>query len=110
MIACDEQDERAVVEQEKLHRITAGLDSLPRLTCAVLLIHRLDDLPYDQVAWRCGISVDEVTLRMADALSVIRWAADGRTALMGRVCRWLVPWRLNGMRWRMRQMDRRLGL
>jgi DNA-directed RNA polymerase specialized sigma24 family protein len=110
MDASDDQDPLSIAEQERLHRMSAGLDCLPRLTRAVFLIHRLDDLPYGDVAWRCGITVDEVTLRMADALTVLRWAGDGRSSLMGYVRRQLVPLRSTWMRWRKQRVDRALGI
>lgn len=94
-------------DPETLARVITGLDSLPRLTRAVFLIHRLDDLPYEDIGWRCGIGADEVTLRMADALFAVRRTTDGRVSLIGRLRRHLLPWRSAWMRWRMRRFDRR---
>ena len=110
MQASEQQAGLSVAEQERLRRMTAGLDSLPRLTRMVFLITRLDGLPYDDVAWRCGISIDEVTLRIADALYVIDRAGDGRTSPAVHVRRRLRLWRADWMRWRKQQGDRRLGL
>ena len=89
--------------RERLHRLALGLDILPPITRAVFLLHRIDDLSYEQVAWRCGIGIDEVTIRMADALTGLRRSADGDIPLMGRL-RWrLLPWRSTWARWRMRR-------
>jgi len=110
MQASEQQAGLSVAEQERLRRMTAGLDSLPRLTRVVFLIHRLDGLPYDDVAWRCAIGIDEVTLRIADALYVIDLAADGRISSAVHVRGWLRLWREAWMRWRKQQGDRRLGL
>ena len=110
MDASDEQDTLSIAQQERLRRMTEGLDCLPRLTRAVFLIHRLDDLPYDDVAWRCGITVDEVTIRMADALTALRWAADGRSSLVGQIRRQLVPLRSAWMRWRKQRVARALRI
>ncbi|WBO24357.1 sigma factor-like helix-turn-helix DNA-binding protein [Sphingomonas abietis] len=114
MTVSDERNSHDVepppVEPETLARIVAALDTLPRLTRAVFLIHRLDDLPYEDVGWRCGIGVDEVTLRMADAIYAVHWAVDGRISRIGDFRRHLIPWRSAWMRWRMRRFDRRLGL
>jgi DNA-directed RNA polymerase specialized sigma24 family protein len=110
MDASEDQDTLSIAERERLHRMSAGLDCLPRLTRAVFLIHRLDDLPYEDVAWRCGITVDEVTIRMAHALTTLRWAADGRSSLIGQIRRQLVPLRSVWMRWRKQRVDRALGI
>jgi len=110
MLASERQTGLTVAEQEQLRRMTAGLDGLPRLTRVVFLIHRLDVLPYDDVAWRCAIGIDEVTLRIADALYVIDRAADGRASPAVHVRRRLRLWREAWMRRRKQLGDRRLGL
>lgn len=110
MARSDGQDGEAPADQEMLRRIAIGLDTLPRLTRAVYLIHRLDNLSYEEVAWRCGIGVDEVMLRMSAALCAARWAVDGHISIIGRIRRGLLPWRLAWMRRRMQRVDRRLGL
>ena len=110
MQTSDEQNGLSVAEQERLRRMTAGLDSLPWLTRLVFLVTRLDRLPYDEVAWRCRIGIDEVTLRVADALYGIDLAADGRRSLVWHVRRCLRLWRAAWMRWLKQQGDCRLGL
>lgn len=95
---------------ETRQRIVAGLEGLPNLTRVVFLLHRLDDLPYDEIAWRSGISVDEVTLRMADALTSLRHSCDGDPRLSARVRRALLPWRFAWTRWRRQRQDRALGI
>ena len=102
----DEQDGAS----ELLHRLAAAFDTLPGLTRAVFMLHRLDDLPYDEIAWRCGISVDEVTLRMADALTGIRRSCNGNPTLSSRARRALLPWSFAWARWRRERQDRQLGL
>ena len=109
MAIADERNAH-VTQQERFRRITAGLDSLPRLTRAAYLMHRLDDLPYEDVGRRCGITVDEVMLRVADALYAINRAVDEDISLMGHVRRRLLPWRAAWMQRRLLQRHRRLGL
>lgn len=104
-----DHDEHGVVS-ELQHRLTAALDTLPCLTRAVFMLHRLDDLPYDEIAWRCGIAIDEVTLRMADALTGIRRSSDGHPSLAARARRAILPWRFTWARWRRERQDRELGL
>lgn len=54
--------------EEENRRYVEALETLPRLTRAVFMIARLDDLSYADIAWRCGISEPEVRARMTDAL------------------------------------------
>lgn len=95
---------------ETQRRFAIGLEGLPCLTRAVFLLHRLDDLSYDDIAWRCGISEDDVMLRMAEALTGVRRACDGDPTVLARVRRALLPWRLEWARWRRERQDRQLGL
>lgn len=104
--ACD--NETATSETQR--RIVAGLEGLPCLTRAVFMLHRLDDQPYDAIAWRCGISVDEMTLRMADALTSVRRSCDGDPTLGAQCRRALLPSRFAWAQWRRERQDRRLGL
>ena len=90
--------------------LATGLEGLPCLTRAVYLLHRIDAHSYDAIAWRCGISVDEVTLRMADALTGVRRSCGGDPTLSSRVRRALRPWRFAWMRLCRERQDRQLGL
>lgn len=95
---------------EAQQRIAVGLEGLPCLTRAVFLLHRLDDLAYDDIAWRCGISVDEVILRMADGLTGLRRFCDGDPTLLARIRRAMLPWRFAWALRRRERRDRQLGL
>lgn len=95
---------------ETQRRLAIGLEGLPCLTRAVFLLHRIDNHGYDAIAWRCGISVDEVTLRMVDALTGLHRSCNGHSTLSARVRRAVVPWRDAWMRWRLKWEDWFLGL
>jgi DNA-directed RNA polymerase specialized sigma24 family protein len=100
----------AAVTSASRECLVAGLEGLPCLTRTVFMLHRLDDRPYDQIAWRCGISVDEVTLRMADALTGLGRSCDGDPTFFARIRRAMMPWRFAWARWRRERQDRQLGL
>jgi DNA-directed RNA polymerase specialized sigma24 family protein len=91
-------------------RIAVGLEGLPNLMRAVFLLHRLDDLSYDDIAWRCGISVDEVVLRMADGLTALRQSYAGDPTFLARIRRAMLPWRFAWARWCRERQDRQLGI
>ena len=95
---------------ETQRRLAIGLEGLPRLTRAVFLLHRIDNHGFDAIAWRCGISVDEVTLRMVDALTGLRHFSGGHPPLVARLRRALRPWRFAWARWRYQRQNRKLGL
>jgi DNA-directed RNA polymerase specialized sigma24 family protein len=111
MSASDQQDRARETDQDQQQRRFAlWFDGLSRLTRLVFLLHRVDELPYDQVAWRCGISVDEVTLRIANAIAALRCSRDGRVSIIGLLRLRLLPWRFAWARCRMAWWDWRLGL
>ena len=89
--------------------MVAALETLPHLTRAVFLLSCRDDFPYVEIGWRCGISVDEVTVRMSDALLAVDRAVRDRPSLAGRIRRRLRPWRDAWAVARAREGDRRLA-
>lgn len=90
-------------------QFVAALETLPHLTRAVLLINCRDDLPYIEIAWRCGISIDEVNVRMGDALLAIDRAMRSGPTIAGRLRRALLPCRDAWAAARKREGDRRLA-
>ncbi|HEU5068015.1 MAG TPA: sigma-70 region 4 domain-containing protein [Sphingomicrobium sp.] len=90
-------------------KLVAALETLPRLTRAVFLLNCRDDFPYVEIGWRCGISVDEVTVRMSDALLAIDRAMHKRPSLSGRIRRALLPYRDAWAATRAREGDRQLA-
>ncbi len=97
----DADEERSLMVQ--------SLESMPLPTRAVFLLHSLDDLPYNDIAWRCGVSPDEVLVRMADAILLLSRYRDGRTTLGGRVKGALLPLRDAWATARKKEGDRRLA-
>lgn len=95
--------------EEMRRRHVEALETLPPLTRAVFLLNRLDDLSYDDIGGRCGITVDEVTVRMTDALIGVDRYMRSQPALAARVRRACLPWRDAWARARMRESDRRLA-
>lgn len=55
------------------------LDGLPPGTRTAFLLHLLDDLDYPQIAFRLNVGIDEVTRRIARALSELCAALDDET-------------------------------
>ena len=90
-------------------RFQRAADSLPKLTRAVLLLSAIDDMPYGDISLRCGISEDEVRVRLADALVELSRAMRGPLPLTGRVRLALRPWRSMWARARAREADCRLA-
>lgn len=52
----------------RVARVEAAIHSLPPITREVFILHRFDDLGYERIARRLGLSVEEVTRHMADAI------------------------------------------
>jgi RNA polymerase sigma-70 factor (ECF subfamily) len=74
-------------EDAKLARIERRLELLPRMTRAVFLLARLDNLSYDEIAWRLRLDREAVQRHVARALYTITW---------GRRRRWWNLWRRDG--------------
>ena len=91
-------------------RYNAAFDMLPTLTRAVYMLSRIDGLAYADIGWRCGMSLAEVELRLADALYGMCQALDDRPGFAMRARSALRPWRASWAAWRVRARDRRLGI
>jgi DNA-directed RNA polymerase specialized sigma24 family protein len=112
MTACDDDSDMAE-DAETIaarRRLADALDTLPRLTRTAFMLHSADRLSYEHIAWRCGMTVDEVMVRLADALAGIRCHEQGAVGMMGRIRYRLVPWRTAWMQCRRERQDRGLGL
>lgn len=96
----DELEQRQFVE---------ALETLPCLTRATFLLSARDNLSYPEIGWRCGIGVDEVTVRIADALFGIDRAMNGRPSVAGRIRCALLPYRDAWAAARKREGDRCLA-
>lgn len=63
--------------QEQLARMEAIMRRLPRLTREIFLAHRLDDMPYYEIARRTGLSVQQVERHIARAILALMRGLDG---------------------------------
>lgn len=62
--------------QEQIVRIEAIMLRLPRLTREIFMAHRLDDMPYDEIARRTGLTVRQVERHMARAILALMRGLD----------------------------------
>lgn len=60
----------------EIARIEWAIARLPKQTRDVFLMHRFDDLPYDRIAHRLGISVKTVERELVRVLCAIREARE----------------------------------
>ena len=58
-------------EQELIERLQAIMLRMPRLTREIFMAHRLDDMPYEEIARRTGLTVAQVEQHMAKAIADI---------------------------------------
>lgn len=57
-----------MASQTSLDGLHSFLDSLDLAPRAVFLLHRVDALAFDQIAWRLGLTVAEVEQHLAQAV------------------------------------------
>jgi RNA polymerase sigma-70 factor (ECF subfamily) len=57
--------------QELIDQLNEIARRMPRLTREIFLAHRLDDLPYDEIARRTGLTVREVERHIARAILLL---------------------------------------
>lgn len=70
-------DQAHAIEADDLMRVyRRALDELPERTRQVFLLHRLDELPYREIAARLGISIPTVQYHVARALAHIDAALE----------------------------------
>jgi hypothetical protein len=97
------------MDELEQRQFVAALETLPRPTRAAFLLSARDNLSYVEIGWRCGITVDEVTIRIADALLGIDRAMHRRPSLGGQIRRALLPYRDAWSAARKREGDRCLA-
>lgn len=66
-------------DTERLAACRAAVDRLPVLTRTVLLLHRVDDLSYTEIADRLAISIDAVEGFIAQALLMLYLMLENET-------------------------------
>jgi RNA polymerase sigma-70 factor (ECF subfamily) len=62
---------------ELRRRLERAMRSVPRPTREMFLAHRVDDMPYREIAERTGLSVHEVEQHMARAIIAIDRSLNG---------------------------------
>lgn len=102
-------DDKPSLTDDEERQYVEALETLPRLTRTVFLLASLDDFPYAEIGWRCGISDDEVQVRVADALFGLDRHMRTRPTFIGRIRRAFLPWRDAWASARAREGDRRLA-
>lgn len=98
----------SLTEDEKCRYVEA-LETLPSLTRVAFLLSCRDELPYVEIAWRCGTSELDVRVRVGDALYQIGRYLEGRRRLVGVLRRELLPFRIAWASARAREGDRLLA-
>jgi RNA polymerase sigma-70 factor (ECF subfamily) len=63
-------------KQQRIDRMQQILGRLPRLTRQVFLAHRLEDMTYDDIARRTGLTVRQVEWHIACALLALMRGVD----------------------------------
>jgi RNA polymerase sigma-70 factor (ECF subfamily) len=63
-------------QQEILERMEKIMLRLPRMTREIFMAHRLDDMPYEEIARRTGLSVRKVERHMACAIAALARGLD----------------------------------
>ncbi|MFZ5747866.1 MAG: sigma factor-like helix-turn-helix DNA-binding protein [Pseudomonadota bacterium] len=66
---------------EIIARLEIGLRRMPKVRREIFLALRLDDLSYDEIAERTGLSVKQVERHVARSMLTLLNAGDGRAAL-----------------------------
>ena len=90
-------------------RFRDALEALPSLTRAVLLLSSRHRLSYDEIGWVCGISGDDVCVRMSDALLGISSYLDDCPRPLALLRRSFLSYRCIWAAARKREQDRRLA-
>ncbi len=65
-------------DPDLLRRMEEAMLNMPKLQREIFLAHRLDDMPYREIAERTGLSVRQVERHMAKALYKLVKQLDGR--------------------------------
>ena len=63
---------------ELLRRLEDAMRAMPRLQREIFLAHRLDDMPYREIARRTGLTVRQVEQHMARAIYNLDKQLHGR--------------------------------
>ena len=61
-----------------LRRLEEAMLNIPKLQREIFIAHRLDNMPYDEIARRTGLTVRQVERHIARALYKLAKQLDGR--------------------------------
>ena len=64
-------------DPDLLRRIEDAMRNIPKLQQEIFMAHRLDNMPYDQIACRTGLTVRQVERHLARALYKLAKQLDG---------------------------------
>jgi RNA polymerase sigma-70 factor (ECF subfamily) len=65
-------------DPELLRRLDDAMRNIPKLQREIFMAHRLDHMPYGEIARRTGLTVRQVERHMARALYKLTKQLDGR--------------------------------
>lgn len=68
-------------DAEIIARLEIGLRRVPRLRREIFLAHRLDNMPYEEIAERTGLSVRQVERHIAGSMLTLMETMDGRVPM-----------------------------
>ena len=64
-------------DPDLLRRMEDAMRAMPKMQREIFLAHRLDDMPYDEIARRTGLTVRQVERHMAKAIYKLVKQLDG---------------------------------
>jgi RNA polymerase sigma-70 factor (ECF subfamily) len=79
-----------LTQSEIIERLEVALRRMPKLRREIFLALRLDDMSYQEIAERTGLSVKQVERHVARSMLTLLEAVDGRAPQ---------PWRKRLYRW-----------
>lgn len=65
-------------DPDLLRRLEEAMLNIPKLQREIFMAHRLDDLPYEEIARRTGLTVRQVERHLARAIYKLSKQLDGR--------------------------------
>jgi RNA polymerase sigma-70 factor (ECF subfamily) len=65
-------------EDEKQRRVEYAARNMPRLQREIFMAHRVEEMSYEEIARRTGLTIRQVERHMARAIYKLMVALDGR--------------------------------
>jgi RNA polymerase sigma-70 factor (ECF subfamily) len=65
-------------DPDRLRRLEEVMLNIPQLQREIFMAHRLDNMPYDEIACRTGLTVRQVERHIARAIYKLSKQLDGR--------------------------------